>query len=198
MRLKRLTLADLERLQEIGDEIQISNWFSRLGLISEFIGHLVYARWPLLHIKKLPKLMESHDLLKKGKGGSSKGLTPLAAWLGARLGQTPQQIKDTVSSTEVHAIYVELLRKDIEKKMAMLMAHHDPKALQKAIKQDRQKLKHKPVKKKSIVDYRQKTLKFEATEKKKKKEVKDAVQPNNISTNTRHVRAKNPSSFTIN
>lgn len=147
MRLKRLTLESIERLQEISTEISSANWFQRWPLLSEFIGLLVYSRFPLRYLRHLKDIMENHGILNNKKR-SNESLTLIACFLGARLHKTPQEIKRDITVDEIQPMYVELLKRDIEQKVAMLLAHHNPKELQKMIKQEQQKAVHKPSRKK--------------------------------------------------
>ena len=147
MRLKRLTLESIERLQELSQELETAGWIRRWPLLSEFISLLVYGRFPLRYLPRLQDIMENHGILNNGKKGA-ESLTALACFLGARLHKTPHEIKQSVSLDEVHPIYVELLKKDIEQKVSMLLAYHNPKELQKLIKRDQQKANHKPKKRK--------------------------------------------------
>lgn len=147
MRLKRLTLSSIERLQELSKEIETASWIRRWSLLSEFIGLLVYSKFPLRYLPRLKDIMENHGILD-GKKQGAESLTMIACFLGARLYKTPQEIKEGVTVDEIHPIYVELLKRDIEKKMSMLLAYHSPKELQKIIKQEKQKAQHKKPKKK--------------------------------------------------
>lgn len=145
MRLRRLTLTSIERLQELADELREAGFVRRLFLLNEYMGLLVQGRWPILKLRHLQDILENHGMYNN-RQGSTKSLTPIACFLGARLHKTPIEIKDQVAVDEVQSIYVELLRKDIEHKISLMLAYHNPKELQKAIKKEQTKLRHKPQK----------------------------------------------------
>lgn len=142
---QRLKLSDIKRLCDLSEDYERGNFITRLYVLSQMVGILYETRFPVLHIssKKIEAALKAHDMLGRATRGGNRSMLPVTSYLGARLGKTPEEIESSVTMDEVHALYVEILRKDIETKYALVQAYHDPKSVVSDIKKSQRKLRHK-------------------------------------------------------
>lgn len=142
-----LTLADLEKLFAIGERSKIAGFFGRMYCALSAVRVMAagfVAPWHILCVDNLVKIHGLRSEIKQTTDESPvKIIDRVSCYLAASLGQTPEAVKTQTNIRSIDELIFHIIQKDIDKKISLIRAEHDPSKFLEDIQKDFSRAKTK-------------------------------------------------------
>lgn len=120
----------------------IRTWKVVIWTRKEMMRVLTFARFPILHIHKLSKVIDHLDLNDTpNKSHDPEGsIDNIAIHLAAELGTTPQAVIDGTTVKQAEGIYIQIEMRKLEEQLNAIVANHPPERYVKDLQTQYKKL----------------------------------------------------------
>lgn len=137
---ERVALQHRKRWKKYFHHMSRSNEYLKM-----ILNRLTNTRIKNKHLKVLYEAVNKAGMLNEKNAeqeGKLEEFEDSIAWLSARINKAPAEVRDSMTSKDVHRIAKEVMKRDIEKSVAIMKSYHMPKEYMKEIKTVLSNIKH--------------------------------------------------------